>query len=88
VLGASLNQIISLISHGFIKLIFISLVIAIPLAWYSVHLWLQNFAYRIEITIWVFVFAGALATLIAVLTISIQVAKAALANPVESLKNE
>ncbi len=88
VLGASVNQIINLIFHDFIKYISISFVIAIPLALYSVRLWLQNFAYRIEITLWIFLFAGLLAILIAALTISIQAVKAALANPVESLINE
>jgi putative ABC transport system permease protein len=88
VLGASVNQIVSLLSKDFVKLVLIAFVLATPLAWYAVNQWLQNFAYRIEISWWVFALAGVLSLLIAVITISLQAIKAAWANPVEALKNE
>jgi len=88
VLGASITQIIGLISKDFIKLIIISFVIVLPVVWYSIDRWLRNFAYSIEIRLWVFVFAGMLALLIALLTISIQALRAAMANPIKSLRIE
>jgi len=88
VLGASVSGITSLLSKDFIKLVLIALVIASPIAWFGMHKWLQGFAYRIDIGIWVFILAGVLAILIALLTVSFQAIKAAVANPVKSLRSE
>ncbi|MES2265998.1 MAG: ABC transporter permease [Bacteroidota bacterium] len=88
ILGASMATITTLLSTGFVKLIGLSVLIASPIAWYAMHSWLQNFAYRIAVPWWVFVFAGALALLTAVVTISYHAIKAALANPVDSLRSE
>jgi putative ABC transport system permease protein len=88
VLGASVRDIIALLSKGFLKLIIIAFVIASPIAWYFMNNWLQDFAYRIHIGWLVFVAAGASALLIALLTISFQGIKAAIANPVKSLRTE
>ncbi|MGB8190508.1 MAG: FtsX-like permease family protein, partial [Chitinophagaceae bacterium] len=88
VLGASISNIVGLLSKDFLKLIFIALVVASPVAWYFMHEWLENFAYRINISWWVFAVAGIAALLIAFLTISFQAIKAALANPVKNLRTE
>ena len=88
VLGADVSSIVGLISKDFMKLILISAVIASPIAWYSMNSWLQDFAYHINIHWWVFVLSGGIAVLIAFVTISFQSVKAALANPVRSLKSE
>ncbi len=88
VLGASLGGIIGLLSQDFLKLVFISLVVATPPAWYFMHRWLENFAFRVEIKWWVFALAGFAAVVIAVLTVGYQSVKAALANPVKSLRSE
>lgn len=88
VLGASVLNIVRLLSKDFILLVVIALVIASPLAWYFMQNWLDEFAYRIDIQWWVFVLAGGLAVAIAFLTVSLQSVKAALANPVESLRSE
>jgi putative ABC transport system permease protein len=88
VLGASLTGIVSLLSKDFLKLVAIALVIASPLAWYFMHKWLQDFAYRINIGWYVFVITGTVAVLIALITISFQAIKAAIANPVKSLRTE
>jgi len=88
VLGASVSSIVSLLSKDFLKLIPIALIIASPIAWYAMQQWLQNFAYRIEIQWWVFALAGVAAISIAFLTVSFQSVRAALANPVESLRSE
>jgi putative ABC transport system permease protein len=88
VLGASVSQIVTLLSEDFLKLVLISLVIAIPLAWYSLNKWLQDFAYRVEISWWIFALAGIVAIVIALLTVSYQAIKAALMNPVKSLRTE
>lgn len=88
VLGASLVQIIALFSKDFLKLMLIAFLIAAPLSWYAMYSWLQNFAYRIPISWWIFVFAGAASVIIALLTVSFQAVKAALANPVKSLRTE
>ena len=69
-------------------LVAIGILVAIPVAWFVMHLWLQDFAYRIPIQWWVFVLAGIAALLIALLTVSYQAVKAALANPVKSLRTE
>jgi len=88
VLGASVANITTLLSKDFLKLVVISIVIASPVAWWAMHSWLENYTYKISISIWVFVLAGIGAILIAVLTISFQAIKAALANPVKSLRSE
>ncbi|QHS57298.1 FtsX-like permease family protein [Mucilaginibacter sp. 14171R-50] len=88
VLGASVARIISLLAAEFMVLIIIAIVIAIPVAWFAMDNWLQDFAYKVNIGWAVFLFAGGGATLIALATISIQSVKAALANPVKSLRSE
>jgi putative ABC transport system permease protein len=88
VLGASVNQIVGLMSTEFIKLIAIAFVISVPLAWYAMDKWLEGFAYKVSISIMVFVYAGGIALLIALLTVSFESIKAATVNPVKSLRNE
>ncbi len=88
VLGASVSNILLLLSKESIRLIIIAFIIAIPVSWYVMHLWLQDFAYRIHISWWIFLVAGALALMIALITISFQAIKAAIANPVKSLRTE
>ena len=88
VLGASVRNVLFLLSRDFLLLVFIAFIIAFPLAWLAMHSWLQDFAYRIDISWWVFGIAGVAALLIALLTISFQAIKAALANPVKSLRTE
>ncbi|GAB3932444.1 ABC transporter permease [Larkinella terrae] len=88
VLGASVASIVTLLSRDFLKLVLIALVIASPLAWYAMSRWLENFVYRTEIQWWVFAVAGLLALGIALLTVSFQTIKAALMNPVKSLRSE
>ncbi|MEL6810952.1 MAG: ABC transporter permease [Bacteroidota bacterium] len=88
VLGASVSIIVGLLSKDFLKLVVISMVIATPIAWYFTSNWLQNYAYRIEISAWVFIIAGLTAVFIAVVTVSSQAIKAAIANPVNSLRSE
>lgn len=88
VLGASVSGIIGLLSKEFIKLIFVALLLAFPISWWAMNKWLQNFAYRTEISWGVFIAAASLILLIAMLTISFQAIKAAIANPVKSLRTE
>jgi ABC-type antimicrobial peptide transport system permease subunit len=88
VLGASVTGIAGLLSKEFLKLVIISSLISFPLAWWLMHNWLQNYAYRTQISWWVFIMAAVLALLIALFTISFQSIKAALANPVKSLRTE
>ena len=88
VLGASVTGIVGLLSRDFLKLVLIAAVIAFPFAWYFMHEWLQDFAYRVNIGWWVFAAAGATALFIALVTISFRAIKAALANPVKSLRTE
>ena len=88
VLGASVTNIVGLLSKDFIKLVIIAFVIASPVAWWIMHKWLQDFAYRINISWWIFLGAGLLAIIIALGTISFQAIKAAIANPVKSLRTE
>jgi putative ABC transport system permease protein len=88
VLGASVSNVASLLSKDFIKLVIVALLIASPLAWFGMNKWLQGFAYRIPISWWMFAVAGLLAILIALLTVSFQAIKAAIANPVKSLRSE
>jgi len=88
VLGASLLNITGLLSKDFLKLVFIAAILAIPLAWWAGHDWLEDFAYRIEIRWWVFLLSTGLALLIALLTISFHAIRAAIANPAASLRSE
>jgi putative ABC transport system permease protein len=88
VLGASVSTIISLLSKEFLKLVLIAFVIAVPLAWYFMDKWLQNYAYRIQISGWIFLITGAATVMIALIVISFQSIKAAIANPVKSLRTE
>lgn len=88
VLGAGVSGIVLLLSKDFIQLVVISLVIAFPAAWWAMDRWLQNYAYRISINGWMFIGAGLLAISIAAITISFQAIKAAMANPVKSLRTE
>ncbi len=88
VIGAGIFSIISLLSKDFLKLIFISVCIASPVAWFAVNKWLQNFAYHINISLFTFIVVGLSAILIALATVSFQAVKAAVANPVKSLRME
>jgi putative ABC transport system permease protein len=88
VLGASVSTIVGMLSMDFIKLVFISILISSPLAWFVMNKWLQDFAYRQNIQWWILAIAGAVAVLIAFVTISFQSIKAAIANPVKSLRSE
>lgn len=88
VLGANVSGIVGLLSKDFAKLIIIAAVIAFPLAWWFMNDWLKDFAYRVNISWWVFVLAGVAALLVALFTISFQAIRAALANPVKSLRTE
>ncbi|MBC7887083.1 MAG: ABC transporter permease [Ferruginibacter sp.] len=88
VLGASVQSIVALLSKDFLLLVLIGFLIASPLAWYAMHNWLQDFAYRVSIGWWVFGLAGGIALLIAFVTVCFQAVKAAVANPVKSLRTE
>ena len=88
VLGANVTQIVALFSKEFVALIAIAFCIAAPMAYYMIDGWLQNFVYRIQLSPWMFISGGMLALIIAMATVSYQSVKAALANPVDSLKNE
>jgi len=88
VLGASVNSIILLFSKEFLLLIGIAFVIAAPLAWYYMQDWLQDFVYRINISWWLLLLAGIMAIVVALITVSFQAVKAAIANPVKSLRTE
>lgn len=88
VMGASAGSIVALLSKDFLKLIVIALLMASPIAWYFMNNWLQDFAYRINISWWMFVLAGLIAIVIALITVSFQAIKTAIANPVKSLRTE
>ncbi|HSZ87520.1 MAG TPA: FtsX-like permease family protein, partial [Puia sp.] len=88
VLGASVSNIVNLLSVDFIKLVLIAFIIAAPIGWFGMNIWLHDFAYRTTITWWVFAIAGTSAILIAFLTISFQAIRAAVMNPVKSLRTE
>ena len=88
VLGASVGSLVALLSKDFLKLVLVAILIASPIAWYAMSQWLNDFAYKIDIQWWVFALAGLLAMLVAFLTVSFQSVKAALMNPVKSLKTE
>jgi len=88
ILGANVLSLVNLISADFLKLVTVALVIASPIAWFAMHRWLEGFAYRITMQWWMFAAAGLMAVLIAFVTVSIQAVKAAIANPVKSLRSE
>lgn len=88
VLGANVSNIVGMLSKDFLKLVIVAIVIATPITWWVMSKWLQSFAYRTHISWWMFFVAGALAVLIALITVSFQAVKAAVANPVESLRTE
>lgn len=88
VLGATVSGIVTMLSKEFLKLVIIGAVIAFPLAWWAMDKWLQDFAYKVDISWWVFILAAIVALFIAILTMSFQAIKAAVANPVESLRAE
>lgn len=88
VLGANISSIVGLLSKDFLKLVAFAALMAFPVAWYAMNNWLKDFAYRIHIQWWVFIIAGIVAALIALFTISFQAIKAAIANPVKSLRTE
>jgi putative ABC transport system permease protein len=88
VLGASVSGIVALLSKDFLKLVVAGILIATPIAWWAMNKWLQDFAYRINISAWIFIVAGVAALVIALLTVGIQANRAAVANPVESLRTE
>jgi putative ABC transport system permease protein len=88
VLGASVTQIVQLLSKDFLRLVILGIVIASPIAYWAMNKWLQDFAYRVEISWWIFALAGIIAIIIALLTVSYQSIRAALANPVKSLRTE
>ncbi len=88
VLGAGVGNIITMLSKDFLKLVIIATLIAFPIAWWMMHSWLENFEYRTNLSVWVFAIAAASALLVALFTISFQAIKAAMANPVKSLRSE
>jgi putative ABC transport system permease protein len=88
VLGASVESIMGLISKDFLKLVLIAAILASPLAWLAISKWLQDFAYRIQIQWWLFLVVSMATAFIALLTIGVQTIRAALANPVKSIKSE
>jgi hypothetical protein len=86
VLGASVSGIVLLVSKDLIKPVALSVLISTPLTWYAMHQWLQGFAYRVGINIWIFLAAGGVTLLIAILTVSGKASLAARANPIKSLR--
>ncbi len=86
--GAKISEILTMLNKDFVKWVIIAFVIATPIAWYAMHLWLENFAYKTSLSWWIFALAGLLALGIALLTVSFQSWKAASRNPVESLRYE
>lgn len=88
VIGASVSGIAQLLTKDLLKLVIVSILIASPIAWWAMNKWLQSFAYRINMSWWIFIAAAGTALLIAFITVSSQAIKAALANPVKSLRTE
>jgi ABC-type antimicrobial peptide transport system permease subunit len=88
VLGASTQSILTLLTRDFMTLIVVAFIVSIPIAWYIMHVWLQNFTYRIEMEWWMFLSAGALTLFVGSLTIGYQSLKASLMDPVNSLRSE
>jgi putative ABC transport system permease protein len=87
-LGATVGNLAFLISGNFLRLVLLAFIIAVPIGWYSLTNWLTDFAYRINISWWMFGAAGVMVLMIAIITVSFQVIKAAIANPVKSLRAE
>jgi putative ABC transport system permease protein len=88
VLGASVSNVVLLLSKEFTRWVILANVIAWPIAYFAMNRWLQNFAYRIELEIWIFILSGGIALAIALLTVSTKAVRAAVANPVDSLRYE
>ncbi len=88
VLGASISNLFLLLTYDFTRLVLIALVIAIPVGWYAMNQWLDSYAYRIDISVWVFILSAITAVLIAVATVSYQSVRASISNPVRALRNE
>ena len=88
VLGASVMGVTGLLSKEFLKLVFVAVGVSIPVAWYAMREWLANFAYHVDLKAWMFVVSGLTAVGIALITVCFQSIKAAMANPVKSLRNE
>jgi putative ABC transport system permease protein len=88
VLGASVGSITSLLAGSLLKIVFVAMLVAVPVSWLAMNKWLQDFAYRIQLTWWMFAVAGIVAFIIAIITLSFQAIKAAIANPVKSLRTE
>jgi ABC-type antimicrobial peptide transport system permease subunit len=88
VLGAKTGTLFSLLSRDFLILVLLAFLLAMPLAWWAMHHWLQNFAYHVELEWWVFLMAGIMAMLIALVTVSFQAFRVAVANPVKSLRTD
>jgi putative ABC transport system permease protein len=88
VLGATVSNIVSMLSVDFLRLVILSAIVAFPIAWWFMQKWLQDFAFRVNIGWWIFLAAAGIAAAIALVTVSFQAIKAALANPVKSLRTE
>jgi putative ABC transport system permease protein len=88
VMGANVANVVALLSRDFVKLVLLAIVLSTPLAWYATHNWLKSFAYRIDLTWEIFAIAGGISICIALVTVSFQSIKAAIVNPVKSLKAE
>ncbi len=88
VLGASVSGVVAILSKDFLKLVIVSLLVAIPLSWVAANKWLENYPYRITLSWWMFAVAALLVALIASATVSFHAVKAAVANPVKSLRAE
>jgi putative ABC transport system permease protein len=88
VLGASIRQVLYLLSGEFMLIILVALVIAVPVTWWFMDKWLEDFAYRIRIPLWIFALSGLISVMVAMLTVSFQAIRAAIANPVKSLRNQ
>lgn len=88
VLGATVSNIVTMLSKDFLKLVLIASLIAFPIAWFGMNKWLQDFAYRVSISWWIFLIAALIAVLIALVTVGVQAIKAAIANPVRALRSE
>ena len=88
VLGASSGNITTMLSAEFLRLVLIAILISFPVTWFAMNKWLQDFAYRINIQWWIFIVAGFIALFIALVTVSFQSIKAAIANPVKSLRSD
>lgn len=88
VVGASVSQIISLLAKDFLKLVLLAFIIAVPIVWIAANKWLQNFAFKIELSVWLFILGGVIMLFLALVILLLRTYKAAMANPVDSLRNE